>query len=454
MLLLYFQSAILKSSSEEISYFFRPHCCINLYLSQNIPLSYLLFIFYLLLFCFVISRIPFFKNSGISNRWLIGLFILKIFAGVLYGLFYAQPQYYAGSDTWHFFELSKNETDWLTKDPFAFIKDIFFYGYDRPGNLFIGENSYWNDLKSNIIIKLMALCNVFTFKNYYANTILLNFLFFFGPVAFFRVIKNLVTGNNTITLITVFCIPSFLFWCSGAHKDGLIFTSLAIVTYHVYKQLKAKHFILISLIQSILFFILLFALRNFMALLLIPALVVWILCEIYYNKKTLVVSFVYFICILFFFLSPLISRQLNLPAYVVEKQNEFKQLEGNSQIKVPALTDNVVSFVSFLPTAIDIALFRPHISEVKNKSYIPAITEIWILCFIVVTSIFVKKQRELWNSGFIIFCFCFSISVLLLAGYTITFSGAIVRYRSLVLPVLIAPLISSIAVKKNISKKI
>jgi hypothetical protein len=30
--------------------------------------------------------------------------------------------YYATSDTWHFFELSKGETDWLLHDPAAFFQ--------------------------------------------------------------------------------------------------------------------------------------------------------------------------------------------------------------------------------------------------------------------------------------------------------------------------------------------
>jgi hypothetical protein len=58
---------------------------------------------------------PFFKKSGLSIYWLIGLFSLKIAAGIAYGLFYSQPQYAQGSDTWRFFEASRTETDWLLR---------------------------------------------------------------------------------------------------------------------------------------------------------------------------------------------------------------------------------------------------------------------------------------------------------------------------------------------------
>ena len=127
----------------------------------------LIFIFYFLLFTWILCNTGFIKKSGLSKWWIIGLFALKVFAGFAYGWFYQQPAYYATSDSWHFFDLSKGETDWLLPEPLAYFKDIFMYGYERSGNLFVGENSYWNDLKSNLPIKLLAVCNVFTLKNYY-----------------------------------------------------------------------------------------------------------------------------------------------------------------------------------------------------------------------------------------------------------------------------------------------
>jgi hypothetical protein len=42
----------------------------------------------------------------------------------------------------------------------------------------------------------------------------------------------------------------------------------------------------------------------------------------------------------------------------------------------------------------------------------------------------------------------FGLSLLMIAGYTITFSGAIVRYRSLVLPLLITPMLCNIDWRK------
>ena len=413
------------------------------------------FVIYFLLFTWLIGRIAFIKNAGLQKGWIWGLFSIKILAGLAYGLFYLQPAYNATSDTWHFFELSKGETDWLLNDPRAFFKDIFVYGYGHSGNLFLGENSYWNDLKSNIIIKLLAICNVFTFKNYYADIIFFNFFFFFGPIALYRLVRSTFDTNKILTVAIVFLIPSFLFWCSGIHKDGLIFSCTALIIFHVQKQLNERKFISSSIIWMSALFILLFALRNFMALLLVPSLLIWILAFFYPKKSVLITAIAVFSGVLLFFLSGTISNETSLPQYIIEKQNEFKQLSGTSQIYVPLLENTVSSFARFLPTAIDIAFFRPHITEINNLSYIPAAAEIIVLWAAIIVSFFIKKTSPYskQQSSFLLFCVVFSVLFLLLAGYTITFSGAIVRYRATVLPFLFIPVLNRLSALIKYKKK-
>lgn len=407
----------------------------------------LIFSFYFLLFTWILCNTGFVKKTGLSKWWIIGLFAAKIFAGIVYGWFYQQPAYFATSDTWHFFDLSKGETDWLLHDPLAFFRDIFMYGYERSGNLFIGENSYWNDLKSNLIIKLLAVCNVFTLKNYYANIVLFNFLFFFGPVALYRVINNLFSTHKLLQVAGVFLFPSFLFWCSGIHKDGLIFSCSAVIVFHFHKQLAEKKILWKSVVIILVLLVILFALRNFMALLLAGSLAVWLLSAFFPKRKAIMLGALISLMLITFFLSGKISSSADLPQYVIQKQSEFKQLSGTSSIEVPVLENNMLSFIKFLPTALDISLFRPHISEIKNKSYIPAVAEIILFWAVVLLSLFVRNKtvRSDDQSAFIIFCIIFSFSFLLLAGYTITFSGAIVRYKASILPFFFIPFVLKIA---------
>ncbi len=55
------------------------------------------------------------------------------------------------------------------------------------------------------------------------------------------------------------------------------------------------------------------------------------------------------------------------------------------------------------------------------------------------------------SSPFLYFCLFFSFSILLTIGYTVNFLGAIVRYRSLIIPFLVVPMIAQINWEKVVN---
>ncbi len=395
----------------------------------------LLFIIYLILFGWLITRIPFYKNAPI-NRWmLIAIFLLKILCGFVYAWFYAQPQNIQLADTWNYYHSSLGETDWLLQDPVAFVKDLFHHSYNSSGNLFNNKTSYWNDLKSNSIIKLIAVINVFTGKSYYVNIIFFNFLYLFGPVALYRLATAYYKQQKILLFLFVFLLPSFLFWCSGIHKDGLIFSAMMLAVYSTYKQLEQGRILVVHCLLILLYFIVLFALRNFVLLLLIPALAAWILSEKYPSGKGWIFIGIYLFCISFFFTAKYIHPALDFPAYVVEKQAEFKELPGKSRVALPLLTPSLTGFAAFFPYAVDMAFLQPHWTDIRNLFYLAAAAEnSLLLLLIILSTITAIRYKKLLP--FTLFIAFFSCSLLLLCGYTVTFSGAVVRYKSIAVPLL------------------
>lgn len=398
-----------------------------------------LFIIYLLLFCFIINIIPFFKNSGIGRSTLILLFNIKILAAFAYAKYYSLPKNFANADTWRYYKLSLAETKMLIANPSFFIKDLFIYGYTSTGNIFRGENTYWNDLKSNIPIKLMAVFNVVAASDYYTNIILFNFLFLFGLVALYKVFVQLYPSKKRIIIYSLFLLPSTLFWCSGIHKDGLILSALGMIIYCCHNLIIKKKLLnqlLIILISGLL----IFSLRNYLLFALLPALFCWGLSENYKQKKYFIFFTVYLLVIVCIFLIPYFLPSINLPAFLTGKQEEFLQLASSSVIKTSPLQPTFYSFITHLPHAIDMAFFRPHINEFKNYSYLPSIIENIILLLLIVLSIFtIKRSQQV--TPFVLHSLAFSISILLICGYTIPSTGAIIRYKSVVLPLLITPLL-------------
>ncbi|MBX2931342.1 MAG: hypothetical protein KF781_05280 [Chitinophagaceae bacterium] len=375
---------------------------------------------------------------------LVLLFMLKVVAGLGYAMFYNLPSYHADSDSFRYFHYSIEETDMLLKSPLLFLKDLFSYGYNDIGNVFIGNNSYWNDLKSNIVIKLLAVCNVFSFKNYYINIIFFNFFFFFGLIGFFRVMNNIFLHKGLWLLIPIFCIPSFLFWSSGIHRDGLIFSATGLIIYFFYNSMNDK-FTVRNTLFIVALLLLLFAVRNYVCLALIMSLTAWFVST---KTNRALASFItmYVLAIIVFFLSGNFHSSFNLLAYIANKQHEFVQLSGGSEITLPLLQPTISGFVSYLPAALDMALLRPHITELKNLSYLPAVAET-ILLFALLILFFIYRDKKQSIHPAVLACIFLGFSLLLIAGYTVTFSGAIVRYRSFVLPLIITPLVGMLRFK-------
>ncbi len=394
-----------------------------------------LLIFYLLLIVWLITVIPFFKKTGLNKWILVLLFLLKIAAGFAYAKYYALPQNIATADTWNFYKASLKETNWLLRDPAGFIKDYFHSPYEQGSNLFAGSSSYWNDLDYNTIVKGIATVNVITGSNYYTDLLLFNFLFFIGPVALYRLAKPFWKYNKLLLLVPVFLLPSFLFWCSGLHKDGLIFTCIAMSLFCLHKQLVRNKFLLAQTGIMLICFVLLFALRNVLLLLLLPALTAYFLAH---KKPSFALYYfggIYLTGILLFFALPHFFPLLDFPNYIIEKQQEFNALSGNSKVDLPSLQPNFFSFGGFTPYAVDLLFFRPRAGELKNTNYTFAFLEnIFILILAVVSILFQKINKRI--PPLLLFFLFFSVSVLLLCGYTVTFVGAIVRYKSVVLPFL------------------
>jgi hypothetical protein len=132
---------------------------------------------------------------------------------------------------------------------------------------------------------------------------------------------------------------------------------------------------------------------------------------------------------------------------VVNKQQSFIKLKGGSPVAVTELKPTVGSFLNNLPEAISLSLIRPYPSDVKHLLSLAASTEINILLFCFILLLLFRKNGNP-SRPFLLFCLFFSFTALLTIGYTVTFLGAIVRYRSIVLPLLVIPMMALIDWKK------
>ena len=403
-----------------------------------------------MILCLLVTKIPFVKNSGLSPKYILLLFLAKIFAGLAIG-WISYNIYSTGNDYWNVNRDGWKEYQLLWSNPREYFTNIFKSQYAQGyGGMFDSFQSFWNDLRNNIIIKLLSVCDIFSRGNYYINSLFFNFLGFLGHVAFYRIFIQIYKKKQLAVIICCFLLPSMLYFTSGVQKDGIIFSTLGFLCYAVFKSLQENRFSNKRLLIIFLTFIILFLIRSYVLINLLPALCIWILVVRY--KWPALKSFVigYIILGLIFFNFNSIVPTVDPLKTVTDKQAAFFTLPvASTQIKLDTLYPNFKSFVSNAPQAFNHLLLRPYPVELPAKSLLPINIELILYQILFIFFLFLKTGREeSENNAFTFFGIFFALTMFLFIGYIMPNLGSIIRYRSIYLPFLLTPVICGIQWRK------
>ncbi|MBI3884047.1 MAG: hypothetical protein HY305_07560 [Sphingobacteriales bacterium] len=387
-------------------------------------------------------------DSGISSKVLIAIFLLKVAAGSVNG--WVMFNYSNGtSDSWAYHIHALDEYHLLFIDPKTYALNIFQSGNSKGyAALFQSHGSYWNDMKDNLIIKLLSIFDVFSRGNYYINVIFFNFMVLFGNVGIYKVFAQIYKHKEKTLLLSCFLLPSFLFFSSSIHKEGLIVFAVGVVIYKLYHAFDQKRIGFGSLFITIFCLGFIFLQRNFVLLAMLPALLAWMVCIITQYKPLKIFAGIYIVGLIIFFATGKASS-FNLPVFIVKKQAAFFELKkANSFVDTDTLYPNFISFVRNAPQAINHSMMRPYLPQKKNVYFLyPFAIEILIYNIIILLFFFFREQNDSMtgdNMAFILFGLFFSCTLLMVIGYTIPIIGAIIRYRSVYLPFLLTPFLCNI----------
>ena len=409
-------------------------------------MEYLIFVAWLVLFAWLVTKVKFFTGTGLSQPQLIILLLLKIMAGIFYGWI---GLYYGGlaqmQDTWGFHTSSIQEYHLLFNDPREYFTNLFKDPYESGVSKFFGStDSYWNDLKGNLFIKVLSILNIFSFGHYYVNVIFYSFITLFGAMAIYKVMTDVFPDKKMPVLLATFLVPSFLYWTSGIHKEGLIFTGISLIVYCIYFGLKEKRWGVKRILSLVIGFLLLLTLRNFLIIIIIPAILGWLLANRWTKYRLVIFGSLYLLFGILFFTARYINPRLDFPQAVVNKQQEFISLKGgNSSIPIKELQPTAISFLKNTPQAINLSTIRPYPSDVRHILSLAAAIEIDSLLLMFVLFI-LFRSNGLRSETLMYFCIFFSLSLLLAIGFSVNNLGAIVRYRSVIMPFLVIPMAAQI----------
>lgn len=216
------------------------------------------------------------------------------------------------------------------------------------------------------MIKFISMMHIFSFGNYYVNVVIYSFVTFFGFIFLYKGLTRFYGRLTKGATFFLFLTPSCLFWTSGIHKDGLVLMFIAVVVYQLSRILFDKNRNWIRWLVVGITLILIFLLRSYGMLALIPAIIALLIT--YSMKIAPLKSFVtvYTITIATFFLSGLILVGISFPQKIIDTRLHFQSMSGTSRLHQTDLRPGFGSFFTHIPEALDHAVLRPYLWQAKS----------------------------------------------------------------------------------------
>ena len=271
-------------------------------------MNFALFVFYALVFSILIYKYRVYNYFKLPPAFVLLLFWLKVFAGFLY--LYIHQRYYNGGDSIAFQKDSSLLHQTIFKQPSAFFQILLLpnlHSLKLQFPYIVNHFRFWFDNGSFLVVKMLVVFNLFTFGNIWLNTMFFELFTMIGLLSLFKVFCNYFPDKKSLLLIALFAIPSTLFWSSGINKDGLILTCMGVL-FMCLNDLVTKEIQLLKIFLSIISILILFAIRGYEIVLMIPGLVA--LYWVYKQPSFRFIKFLgcYIFCIALFFF---IENQFN-----------------------------------------------------------------------------------------------------------------------------------------------
>lgn len=408
---------------------------------------------YLIVIAWLLPRIGFLKNSGLSAFSIRGLFMLKSTVGV--GLIMLYTFYYpkGSSDLFNYFSDGEILFGAFKISPIDYFRMLTGIDGDAPHLMhYYDQMNFWlKDFNYNLfndnrtVIRFNALIMPFSFGNMYVHTFVMNGFVLIGLIGIFRFCHETLKFNKTLALIAVIVPPSLIFWGSGLLKEGIVLFALGIMLFMIGKLIKnptgIKHWVVLGLT------ILLFSISKFYVMVaLVPGLLSWLIVS--HSKKPLLhFTIVHAVLLAAIFLLPFIQGFPDIPSIISHKQNDFVNYAHSlnhvgSLINTERLTSDFGDFMLQSVQGFLTTLLRPHIFEMHSATSIPAAVEN-VITILLIALAFVFRKRTV-RAKDIYLCLSFTVILFALSGMTTPVLGALVRYKIPAQPFLYVILLVSI----------
>jgi hypothetical protein len=393
---------------------------------------------------------PFFTNSAI-RKYFIPALVVKMASAIFLGLLY--HFYYRGGDTFTYFTNGGIHIYNAFWDKPILAWHLIFGETDYTDGVFKYASQIWmyNDPSSYVVVRITGFISLFVGGSYIATSLIFAALSFSGIWAMYVAFTKLFPGREWLLALAILFIPSAVFWGSGILKDTITFGFLgwasAAFIHLMYRKQKNITWILIFIFS--LFVI--YQIKLYVVMSLLPAMIVW---AYFVNigkvenpvLRYMIAPFIIAITIVLAGLAVYTVGENNRK-YAVENLAKTAQItaydvgrytgrNAGSGYDLGDLDGTFLGMLKLGPAAINVAMFRPYLWEVKNPLMLLASLEGLIL--LILTIIVLVKSRSnllsVLNNPAIIFSLIFSLTFAFAVGISTYNFGTLFRYKVPLMP--------------------
>lgn len=396
----------------------------------------------------------FYPNQSFKKYLVPGL-ALKLLGSVLFCLVY--QFYYHGGDTFGYYHQGLKISSSVWTDPSLTWQ--LLTSSSRNFNLhtaqYISDMSFMRSDTTFWVVKISAVCNLFAFDSFYGTALLFATFAFSGMWALFRIFIKCFPQLEWQAALACLAIPSLVFWGSGIMKDTITIGAMGWVVYGFYHLIIERKRPISSFLLMYVGAVLLLKIKFYILAALVPSLLIWGIGHYSRNalKETKLKIFIWTVVIcgggvgLWFTRGKVTGSVITFTELFIEKALDFQMWHGyvgsagldggGSTYSLGNIDFSLGGILSKVPASINVALFRPYLTEVHSPVVIPAALE--SLTFLL-SSLFLfffrgfKTLSILWKNpalqGFLLFTLLFAF----LVGFTSFNFGALVRYKIPCLP--------------------
>lgn len=399
-------------------------------------------------------------ESNPAYRFYIPGLMAKIGGAVAICLVYTL--YYPGGDATGYFGQAEVINRLFFKNPAYYFEVLFLgptpenYSYFDSFTGYMDHHTYLTDSGSIYISRFTSVLCFFT-NGFISTTIVLATLCYSGVWKLYLLFSEQFPKIRRELAISILFVPSVVFWGSGLLKDTITLAAVGWYSFSFYRILIARQYRLGNCLWLLVSGFLLVVLKPYIFFALLPGSFIWLSYDkISKTRNKAVRTIIAPVLIVagmaggFYVLSSMgamlgvYSLENVLDRAVVVQRDLKSSYYGGNSFDIGNFDASIGSVIAKSPLAVNAALFRPYLWEVRNPlMFLTALesTYLFLLTLALLTRLkFVGFFRLIWDNPLLLFSVLFALFFAFSVGLSTPNFGALSRLKIPCIPFFVASL--------------